>query len=641
MSEERPYGGWTSPVTAASLAQGAIALADLRVFAGQLYWLESRPDEGGRLVVMTLADGVRQLTPEGFNARTRVHEYGGAPFVVGPGGLWFSHFRDQKLYRQRGEAAPEPQPEPMTPDGYRYADAVPAPGGGLIAVREDHTDPAKVRNAIVRLSGQPGDAGQVLFGTSDFVAYPRLSLDGRRLAWIAWDFPAMPWDATRLYVADLAASGLDNLRQVAGGAEVSVIEPQWAADGALTWLSDESGFWNLYDDRGGAARPILPREAEFGGPLWTLGQSHYALMGEHIVATARETRGQSLLVIDRITGTARALALSYTGFASIQALDETRIAAIAHSPTETAALVMIDVATGASEVMRRPSPITLAAGDIAVPEPISFPSAGGRTAHALFYPPTNAAFHAPAGEAPPLIVQAHGGPTGSASGAFSLAIQYWTSRGFALVDVDYGGSAGYGRAYRELLKGGWGVVDVEDVIAAARSLAHAGRVDSRRIAIHGGSAGGFTVLAALSQSDVFSAGGDFYGVADLEALARDTHKFESRYLDGLIGPWPQAKAVYEARSPINHLDRFTAPLLILQGAEDPVVPPNQAHMIRDALKARGVPVAYLEFEGESHGFRRAENIIRAKEAELYFYGRIFGFEPFDEIEPVEIENLAE
>jgi dipeptidyl aminopeptidase/acylaminoacyl peptidase len=637
MSEERPYGGWSSPVTAASLAQGAIALSDLRVFAGQPYWLESRPDEGGRLVVMTLAGEVRQLSPEGFNARTRVHEYGGAPFVVGPDGLWFSHFRDQKMYRQRGEAAPEP----MTPDGYRYADAVPAPGGGLIAVREDHTDPQAVRNAVVRLSGRPGDAGQVLFGTSDFVAYPRLSPDGRRLAWIAWDFPAMPWDATRLYVADLAASALDNLGEVAGGAEISVIEPQWAADGTLTWLSDESGFWNLYDDRGGAARPVLPREVEFGGPLWTLGQAHYALVGDRIVATAREPGGQTLLVIDRSAGAARTLHQPYTALTSIQALDETRIAAIAHSPTETSAVVVIDVTTGVSEVVRRPSPVVLAAGDIALPEPISFASAGGRTAHALFYPPTNAAFHAPAGETPPLIVQAHGGPTGSASGAFNLGIQYWTSRGFALVDVDYGGSAGYGRAYRELLKGQWGVVDVEDVIAAARGLAHAGRVDAKRIAIHGGSAGGFTVLAALSQSDVFSAGGDFYGVADLEALARDTHKFESRYLDGLIGPWPQAKAVYGARSPINHLDRFTAPLLILQGAEDPVVPPNQAHMIRDALKARGVPVAYIEFEGESHGFRRAENIIRAKEAELSFYGRIFGFEPSDQIEPVQIENLTE
>jgi dipeptidyl aminopeptidase/acylaminoacyl peptidase len=618
------------------LAEGAIGLGDLRVAGDRLYWLESRPAEGGRQVVMTLADGVRQLTPEGFNARTRVHEYGGASFVVAPDGLWFSHFRDQKLYRQVGEGAPEP----MTPQGYRYADAVPAPGGGLIAVREDHTDPAKVRNAVVRLSGKPGDAGEMLFGESDFVAAPRVSPDGARLAWIAWDFPAMPWDATRLYVADLGATGLENRRQVAGGPGISVIEPQWAADGTLIWLSDESGFWNLYDNRGGAPRPILPRAAEFGGPLWMLGASHYAPIGGRIVAAMREGGRESLLVIDPVAGGAEPLATPFSSIGSIRALDETRIAAIGYSATQTAALVVIDIATGACEVVRRPSPASLPAADIALAEPISFPSAGGRIAHALFYPPANAAFHGPASEGPPLIVQAHGGPTGSASSAFSLGIQYWTTRGFAVVDVDYGGSSGYGRAYRSLLEGQWGVVDVEDVIAAARRLADAGRVDPARIAIHGGSAGGFTVLAALAQSDVFSAGGDFYGVADLEALARDTHKFESRYLDGLIGPWPQAKAVYDARSPINHLDRFRTPLLILQGSEDPIVPPNQAHMIRDALRSRGVPVACIEFEGESHGFRKAENIIRAKEAELYFYGQVFGFEPADPIEPVEIANLG-
>ncbi len=642
MAQERPYGAWSSPITAASLAEGAIGLADLRVADGQLYWLETRPAEGGRLVIMTtegaLNEGgdVRQLTPEGFNARTRVHEYGGAPYVVAPGGIWFSHFRDQKLYWQAWGAAPEA----LTPEGYRYADAVPLSGGGLIAVREDHTDPANVRNAIVRLSGTAG-AGQVLYGDADFVAYPRLSPDGKRLAWIAWDFPAMPWDQTRLYVADLGDVALGEITQVAGGDGVSVIEPQWGADGMLTWLSDESGFWNLYDDRDGAPRPILPRRAEFGGPLWQLGQANYAIMDDgHIVAAAREAGGETLLVIDPIASAARPIALPFLALGSLQRLDQGRIAAIAYSAHESAAVVVVDIASGAFEVVRRPSPAAVLAACIAPVEPISFPSAGGRTAHALYYPPTNPDFAASTGEKPPLIVQAHGGPTGAASGAFSLSNQFWTSRGFALVDVDYGGSSGYGRPYRQLLDGQWGIVDVEDVIAAARHLADAGRVDPKRIAIHGGSAGGFTVLAALSQSDVFSAGGDFYGVADLEALARDTHKFESRYLDGLIGPWPAAKAVYDERSPINHLDGFTAPLIILQGAEDPVVPPNQAHMIRDALRSKGVPVAYLEFPGEGHGFRRAENIIRAKAAELYFYGKVFGFEPADKLAPLEIENAA-
>jgi dipeptidyl aminopeptidase/acylaminoacyl peptidase len=638
MGEVRAYGAWASPITAASLAEGMIGLGDLRVADGRLYWLENRPAEGGRLVLMILdGDQARQLTPEGFNVRTRVHEYGGAAYLVTPEGVWFSHFRDQKLYLQASEAAPQP----ITPNGYRYADAAPAPGGGLIAVREDHTDPAVVKNAIVRLSGKAGDAGRVLFGESDFVAYPRVSPDGKRLAWIAWDFPAMPWDATRLLVADLGAEGLTSLRTVAGGADASVLEPQWADDGALTWISDESGFWNLYDDRGGAPRALLARPAEFAGPLWGLGQANYALLeGGRIAALARQTGGDALLVIYTASGDVRQVGLPYLDIASIQRLDANRVAALVGSAAEMGAVAVIDLETGAHEVVRRPSPTSLPPALISHAEPISFPSAHGRVAHALFYAPRNDAFEAPAGAQPPLIVQAHGGPTGAASGSLSLGIQYWTSRGFAVVDVDYGGSSGYGRAYRQLLDGQWGIVDVEDVIAAARFLAEEGRVDAGRVAIHGGSAGGFTVLAALSQSDVFAAGGDFYGVADLEALARDTHKFESRYLDGLIGPWPAAKAVYDARSPINHLDGFTAPLLILQGAEDPIVPPNQAHMIRDALSARGTPVAYIEFAGEGHGFRRAENIIRAKEAELYFYGKVFGFTPADEIEPVEIEHLA-
>jgi dipeptidyl aminopeptidase/acylaminoacyl peptidase len=636
MKAVRPYGAWTSPIGSARLAEGAVGLSDLRVFAGRPYWLESRPAEGGRLVVMTFDDaGVRQLTPEGFNARSRVHEYGGAPYAVGPEGLWFSQYSDQRLYLQRPGAAPEP----ITPEGYRYADAVPAPGGGLIAVREDHTDAADIRNTIVRLSGRPGDAGEILFEGSDFVACPRLDSRGR-LAWIAWDHPAMPWDATCLYVAGLTDTGLENVRQVAGGAGISVVQPQWAADGTLLWISDESGFWNLYDDRDGAPRAILPRDAEFAGPPWTLGRSSYAIVGDTIAATAKDFDGEALLLIDRATGAVEAMPSSFSGLAFVQALDASRFAAVAHSETAPSAVVVVDVARRTHEVVRRTSTVEMDSADVARAEPISFPTAGGQTAYGLFYAPASAAFEAPPTERPPLIVQAHGGPTGAASGAFSLAIQYWTSRGFAVVDVDYGGSAGYGRAYRERLKGQWGVVDVEDVIAAARHLAEAGRVDPRRMVIHGSSAGGFTVLAALAQSDVFAAGGDFYGVADLGVLAQEAHKFESRYMDGLVGPWPAAKTVYDARSPMNHLDSFTAPLLILQGADDPIVPPNQAHMIRDALAARGVPVACLEFEGESHGWRKAETIIRAKEAELYFYGRVLGFEPADALAPVEIANLS-
>ena len=630
------YGTWASPISAESLAKGAIGVSDLRTEGGRLFWLENRPDQAGRMVAMTGdATAARQLTPDSFSVRTRVHEYGGASYVVVGETLYFSNFTDQLLYVQPFGG----DPVPLTPKGYRYADAVAAPGGGLICVREDHTDPADVKNAIVALSGQAGDAGRVLFGESDFVAYPTPSPDGRRLAWMAWDHPNMPWDDTRLYVADLGPGGLSHVELVAGGGAESAMEPKWGPDGALYFISDRSGFWNLYVRRDGETKPILPKDAEFAGPLWGLGQSNYVVTADgRIIATYGDADGDHLVVIEP-AGAVREIALPFTVIGALHALDDRSVAMAAASGLQTGAVITVDIETGASSVIRRPSPAAIEPRYISEAEAITFPSAGGLAVHALYYPPVNGDFIAPEAEKPPLIVQVHGGPTGKASSSLSLANQFWTSRGFAIVDVDYGGSAGYGRAYRQRLNGKWGIVDVQDVIAAVRFLSGQGRVDANRVAIHGGSAGGFTVLAALSQSDVFGAGASFYGVADLGALARDTHKFESRYLDNLVGPYPADKAVYDERSPLNHLEGFSSPLIIFQGSEDPIVPPNQAHMILDALRKRQQPVAYLEFAGESHGFRRAENLIASKEAELYFYGRVFHFTPADTLPEIPIENL--
>ena len=632
-----PGGTWASPITFQSLVEGAVNPLDLRVHDGRLYWLESRPADGGRIVAMTLQDGQpKALTDAPWYVRTRVHEYGGGSYAVADGVLWFSNFADQRLHvlPQGGEA------EAMTPEGYRYADAAALPGGGLVAVREDHTDPADVRNAVVRLAGVAGDGGQVLFGDSDFVAFPRPSPDGGRLAFISWDHPNMPWDTTSLWVGDLEDAGLANLQRIAGGDEESVLDPQWAADGSLYFISDRSGFWNLYRWDGVAAAPVLARDAEFAGPLWQFGQSNYAVMADGRVLATYSGEGRDELVLIEPGGGARDIPAPFVACGALHALDERRVAMLAAFSDQGPAIVTVDIESGETQLIRRPSPAKVDPAGVSTAQAISFPSAGGRTAHALYYPPTNAAFELPAGQPPPLIVQAHGGPTAQAGAGFSLSNQFWTSRGFALVDVDYGGSSGYGRAYRQALNGQWGVVDVEDVIAAAEFLTRTGRADPKRIAIHGGSAGGFTVLAALAGSEVFSAGGDFYGVSDLEALARDTHKFESRYLDTLIGPYPQEKALYEARSPISHLDRFRTPLIIFQGSDDPVVPPNQARMIRDALRQRRTPVAYLEFAGESHGFRRSETIIASKQAELYFYGRVLDFTPADDLPEVEIENLG-
>ena len=504
-------------------------------------------------------------------------------------------------------------------------------------MREDHADPDDVKNAVVLLSGKEGDAGTVLFGDSDFVAYPSLSPDGARLAWMAWDHPNMPWDDTSLYVAEFGPDGLSNVEVVAGGPGESVMEPRWRADAALVFLSDRTDFWSLYVRQGGETVPVLARDVEFGGPLWQLGAAHYALMaGERIVACES---GSRLLVIDAPGATPRALDLPFASIRSVRRLDARRVAILAASAYEPYGVAIVDIKTGESELVRLPSLSGLDPAMVSVAEAIEFPTAGGRTAHGLYYPPANADYQAPAGEKPPLIVQVHGGPTGQASGAFNLGAQFWTTRGFALVDVDYGGSSGYGRAYRKCLEGQWGVVDIEDVVAAARFLVEGGRGDAARVHIRGGSAGGFTVLAALPQSDVFTAGASFYGVADLGALARETHKFESRYLDGLIGPYPQEKALYDARSPLSHLQGYRTPLIIFQGSDDPIVPPNQAHMILEALRSRQQPVAYMEFAGESHGFRRADSLIASKEAELTFLGRVFGFTPAGDLPQIRIENL--
>ncbi|MDE1149128.1 MAG: prolyl oligopeptidase family serine peptidase [Azospirillaceae bacterium] len=640
-----PYGTWASPITAARLAGSEVRLADLTVDGGTPYWLESRPAEKGRFAIVTPVGtgGVRELTGPDVNVRSRVHEYGGGALLVAGGHLYFSNFADQRLYTAPvGGGAPVA----LTPQGYRYADCAPGAAGILYCVREDHTAPGEAKNAIVRLEvDKPGDAGTVLFGDSDFVAYPRLSPDGRRLAWIAWSHPNMPWDTTTLYVADVGPQGLTGIHAVAGGHEESVLEPQWDADGTLYFISDRGDWWNLYAWRDGQVRPVAPREADFGGPLWNLGLATYALTGDGRAVARYSAQGlDHLTVLDLKAGTTRDLDLPFVSITGVRSAGTNHAVMIAGFADATAAVVSVDLASGRHTILRRPAPEDLDAALVSRARPIDFPTAPGpdgqaRTAHAFYYAPTNPAFRAPAGEKPPLLVKVHGGPTAGAKPALDLGIQYWTSRGFAVVDVNYGGSTGYGRAYRNRLRGNWGVTDVQDATAVVAYLDRAGLADATRAAIRGGSAGGYTTLASLAFTQVFKAGANYYGVSDMEALAKDTHKFESRYLDSLVAPYPAGKDIYDARSPLHHLDGFSAPLITFQGSEDAVVPPAQSRSIVAALKAKGVPVAYIEFEGEQHGFRKADSIIRAQEAELYFYGRIFGFQPADTLPPVVIENL--
>jgi dipeptidyl aminopeptidase/acylaminoacyl peptidase len=684
-----PYGTWPSPIAAADLARSAITLSYVRALDGVPYWLESRPAEGGRYVIVRPgADGgVTELTPPGFNARTRVHEYGGVPYVLGKrdvrgnsdarghGAIYFANFTDQRLYaHRRGDV-----PVPLTPEGYRYTDFDLHPSGALLyCVREDHTASGEPKNAIVSLpitpptsTGSPThcEPGTVLFGASDFVAYPRISPDGKRLAWIAWNHPDMPWDSTTLYVADLADGALINVTPIAGGPRESVLEPAWDADGTLYFVSDRSDWWNLYRWTGAPGtqsthlEPVLSIEAEVAGPLWVLGLSNYALTGDGRAVLRYGINAQDKLgVVDLRTGKLQTLDVPFSSFSSITLQDADTALAIAASQTEEAAVVRFDLRTGAHKILRAPGEIKLAPKWISRAEAIEFPTdsasadpkpAGrkpaaaesvapastvpgsvtpaltdhARTAHAFFYPPVNADVAAPAGEKPPLVVKIHGGPTSHSRDDLSLAVQFWTTRGFAVLDVNHGGSSGFGRQYRERLDGNWGIVDVRDAVAAVKYLAAQGRVDINRAAIRGGSAGGFTVLSALAFHDVFKAGANYYGVSDLEALAADTHKFESRYLDRLVAPLPAGRAIYEARAPIRHLDGFNAPLITFQGSDDKVVPPSQSRAIVSALEKKGVRVEYIEFEGEQHGFRKAENIVRSLEAELAFYGSVFGFVP--------------
>lgn len=650
-----PFGSWQSPVTAADLATAAIAMSDLRVHAGAIYWRESRPAERGRQVLMrrTAEGRIETLTPADFNVRTRVHEYGGNSYLVTERGIVFANFADQRLYWQAfGGAAPVA----LTPAGYQYADGIAdVANGRMLWIREDHTEATKAangeeRNEIVALP-LPGEsvpaenAGRVLVTGADFYAYPRLSGDGRTLAFLSWDHPAMPWDRTRLHTAAIDAGltgGPLAAETLLDDPRVAVLEPFFAADGSLHAIADAGGWWNLSRWDGTALTPVQPIEREFGGPLWQLGTTTLVPLGNGraVTRSSREAVDQ-LGLLDLATGAWTAFDLPYVAFGEVQVLDATRAVTVAQAADDTAVLIEVNLADGSHTVLHQPTPGELAPEWISKPEAIRFatkpgPDGAPREAHAWYYPPTHPTQRGPDGEKPPLIVTIHGGPTSVSKGTLALARQYWTSRGFALVDVNYGGSTSYGRAYRERLNGQWGVVDVADAIAAVDHLVAAGKVDPERLAIRGGSAGGYTTLAALAFHDRFKAGANLFGVSDIAALAATSHKFERQYDVSLVGP--PDEALYRARSPLYHLEGFTEPLITLQGSEDKIVPPAQSRAIVEALDARGVPHAYIEFEGEQHGFRKAENIIRAQEAELYFYGQIFGFTPADTIEPVEIRH---
>ena len=648
-----------------------MGLSTPRADDGALYWLESRPDEKGRTVLVRSVDGAESedLTPPPFNVRSSVHEYGGGAYAVADRTVVFSNFADGRLYLIDGANG---TPRPITPDvpdrALRYADLeIDVPRRRVLAVREDHRgalehggSPECV-NTIVRIDLDAGvgveTAGDILVDGHDFVSAPRLSADGHQLAWHTWEHPDMPWDSSVLWIGDADAA---DARRVDGGPGVSIADIGWLADGRLAWCSDRSGYWNLHVD----GVNVYPMSADCAGPAWVFGERGWTQTADGTVVIARrEPAGVRLVRLsptavrhtgegqpadDHVGGAAPAVAVELFGPTDIGAdlagadhltADRDDVVLVASLRDRPSALGRVDPQTGGVVELKPSVAESVDPAYFSVARPISWPSAGGADTHGFFYPPTNPEVSAPDGELPPLIVMSHGGPTAAASPGLSLPLQYWTTRGFAVLDVNYGGSTGFGRAYRDRLNGNWGVVDVDDCCFGAAFLVDQGWVDGARLAIRGGSAGGYTTLAALAFRDTFVAGVSKYGVGDLEALATDTHKFESRYLDGLVGAYPQQRQRYIDRSPVHHVDRLDCALLFLQGADDKVVPPDQSIRMADAVRAKGRPVALKIYPGEGHGFRMADTIKDATASELVFYGEVFGFVPDGELPRLQIDNL--
>ncbi len=644
MSLTKPYGSWPSPITAASVVEGSRGLSSLSFDGDYLYWVESRPQEGGRNTIMRWRAGgePEEILPAPWYARSRVQEYGGRSVLVADGTIWFSHFEDQRLYR----LVPGDTPQPVTPrEDLRYAGCVPDRSRNrLLCVREDHRVPGEPCNTLVALPLDSVSEGEVLFDDGDFVSAPSLSADGSRIAFTSWRHPNMPWDNTTLWSAGFDASGrLAGLTRHDDGTAESVINPQWSADNQLYAISDRDNWWKIYRVAGQRFTAIDSgiERAEIGGPDWVVGQNFYHLLDDgRILAKVMVAGVEHAVIIDPATPVSASLALASASIIDMLPLAE-RIFFINAAADRPPVLLETDLDGNTRTVIRTSSDFSLDREWVPQYQLVSFPTGQGATAHGIYLPPTNPGVRAPAGDAPPLIVSVHGGPTAVSTPAFRLDQLYWTSRGFALLNLNYRGSTGFGRDYRRELYGQWGVADVEDAVAGATWLAGQGLADPDRLIIRGGSAGGYTTLAAHAFHDVFAAGASYYGVSDLEALATDTHKFESRYLDQVIGPYPARRDLYRERSPIHHLAGFKAPLLLLQGLDDPVVPPNQSEMIFEALKSRGIPTAYLAFAGESHGFRQAQNQIRSLQAELYFYARVLGFATAEKLPGLDIHGLTD
>lgn len=646
-----PYGSWKSPINAAMVARCGIGssslLREVRINHSGVYWIAPHSQEGGRHALMRrLPDGtIEDLLPPEFSVKTRIHEYGGGAYLLGHDEVYFTNNADQRLYRFIPGSNPSPiTPETDLPAISRYADGRCSPDGHwIICVHEEHRPDGQVINELVALPSDGSQKPKTVASGCDFYAAPRFSPDGRYLAWIQWNHPAMPWDGTELWVAEVASNaGLRNLQKIAGGPQESIFQPEWGPQGQLYFTSDRSGWWNLYRYHEDAIEPVVLIDKEIGAPQWMLGYSRYTILPDGRIACIFDQDGlHHLGLVDQESRRLIEVEAPYTSYylPSLQSDSDGRLWFVGGSFTEEHGIAWLDPDNGRTEIVYQTAAPEIDQGYISVARPIDFPSEGG-IAHALYYPPVNREFLGKPSERPPLLVFSHGGPTAMTRPQLQLEIQYWTSRGIAVVDVNYSGSSGYGRAYRDRLKGEWGILDIADCVNAARWLAKQGEVDGSRLMIRGGSAGGYVTLCALTFYQLFAAGASYYGVSDIEMLAKDTHKFEAHYLDSLVGPYPEQKRLYHERSPIHFTDRLSCPIILFQGLDDKVVPPAQAEMMVEALKAKGLPYGYITFEGESHGFSRFETIVTAMQAELYFYSQILGFELAEPLPAIPIPNLV-
>ncbi|MEC7837227.1 MAG: S9 family peptidase [Chloroflexota bacterium] len=635
------YGSWESEITPQKIIEGGLRFSEIRSNGSEVYFLEGRPEEAGRYVIVkqNSAGEIEDLIPENFNSRNAVHEYGGGSFAVGKKNIYFTNWDDQRIYVVKGKNTSALTIEPPFEKSIRYSDlTLSYDEEWIYCVRETHFEKGEAKNELVAISTTKNQT-IVLCTGRDFYSSPRINPINNEICWLEWDHPNMPWDGTELFIGNFDSNGLSEKKFIDGSKNISIIQPEWSESGELIYISDESGWWNLKKYSDNKKSTILDEETDHGEPSWNFGVRTYFIKDNFIyLRGSSKNKNKGLIRKINLSGQIiEEIEVLHTSIGGLSFIDNKALY-IGASPVSNSEIVSLDLEKKEIKTIKESSKLEIDSEEISIPEEITFTTTENATAYGYFYKPKNKKYQSHSGEKPPVLVISHGGPTSATSNALNLSIQYWTNRGIAVVDVNYRGSTGYGKKFRDLLKGNWGIYDTEDCIAAVDYLSEKGLVDSERAAIKGGSAGGYTTINALTFHDRFAVGATYYGIADLSVFIDDTHKFESKYLESLIGKYPEEKQKYYDRSAINFTDQLSCPMIIFQGTEDKIVPPSQAEIMAEGLREKKIPFSLIMYEGEQHGFRQSKNIISSLESELYFYSQVLGFEPYDKLDEINIEN---